>query len=164
MKKKMLSILSILSILSVSSYADELSGEQKLACEAILCLSSPTSPPQECARSLNAFYSIKAIIGKHHRIKKSLSSMRKAFLQQCPASDDSGSSFHQLINDLYPVIENGMCTADWLNKKYDFVTKPENNNIDAKILRYQRIITRLPQICLTLQKNDIIGSRYSKRS
>jgi len=48
----------------------ELSGDTKLACEAILCLSSGTRP-SECAPSIRRFFSI-----KHKKLHKQLSPFR----------------------------------------------------------------------------------------
>ena len=39
--------------------ADELTGDTKLACEAILCLSS-SERPSECSASLSKYFSIRA--------------------------------------------------------------------------------------------------------
>ncbi|KJJ15786.1 MULTISPECIES: TrbM/KikA/MpfK family conjugal transfer protein [unclassified Neisseria] len=57
-----------------------LTGDKKYACEAITCLTSPTTPPTECRPSLHRFYSIQFKYG-HDTI-----SARRRFLQQCPAS------------------------------------------------------------------------------
>lgn len=61
--------------------ADLLSGDTKSACEAILCLSS-AERPEECAPSLNRYFSINAKKWKD-TIKK-----RENFLKLCPASGD----------------------------------------------------------------------------
>lgn len=60
--------------------ADVLTGDKALACEALLCLSSP-SPPSECARALKKYYSI-------HRSKSWKTRRdRLRFLNLCPKVD-----------------------------------------------------------------------------
>lgn len=71
-----------------------LEGIEKLACEAILCLSSG-SPPNECSPSLKKYFSIE---------KKKLSDTIKArrdFLAACPSSSAEG------MPSLLNVIANG---------------------------------------------------------
>ena len=57
---------------------DILTGDTRLACEAILCLSS-SSRPSECAASLKKYYSLRAKKW-HQTVTK-----RKNFLKLCPA-------------------------------------------------------------------------------
>ncbi|MBN6059378.1 TrbM/KikA/MpfK family conjugal transfer protein [Aggregatibacter actinomycetemcomitans] len=69
-----------------SSFAlEELTGDPKVACEVILCLSSPkdAAATPECHPPLKQFYSIKAKKWKD-TLKK-----RKNFLKLCPSSDDN---------------------------------------------------------------------------
>ncbi len=85
--------------------ADILTGDTRLACEAILCLSSGTRPG-ECSASLSRYFGIQ---------KKKLSDTLKArrnFLELCPASEDS-----QAMKDLVKAISQGAgrCDADSLN-------------------------------------------------
>lgn len=61
--------------------ADLLGGDERLACEAILCLSSGERPT-ECSASLSRYFSISAKKWKD-TIKK-----REKFLKLCPASGD----------------------------------------------------------------------------
>ncbi|SCC04113.1 MULTISPECIES: TrbM/KikA/MpfK family conjugal transfer protein [Snodgrassella] len=60
-----------------------LTGDTRLSCEAILCLSTGTRP-NECALSLKRYFSINA---KHmsDTIRK-----RKNFLKLCPSSNEQG--------------------------------------------------------------------------
>lgn len=85
--------------------ADELTGDTRLACEAILCLSSG-SRPSECSPSLSRYFGIN---------KKKLSdtlSARQDFLSLCPASEDSKE-----MRDLVRAISQGAgrCDAVSLN-------------------------------------------------
>ena len=90
MKMKSFSAFALTTILiplsSFSTFASDnsafklLTGDKKYACEAITCLTSPTTPPIECRPSLHRFYSIQFKYG-HDTI-----SARRRFLQQWPAS------------------------------------------------------------------------------
>ena len=82
-----------------------LGGDQGLACEAILCLSSGTRP-NECQRSLNRYFSI-----NEKKISDTIRA-RKNFLQLCPSSNDKG------MPDLVNAIANGAgrCDARELNR------------------------------------------------
>ena len=78
--------LMLLATLSFSEETYEtLTGDTKLACEAVLCLSSP-SRPSECDPSLKRYFSITA--------KKAGDQARKrqSFLDQCPKDQNSQSS------------------------------------------------------------------------
>lgn len=59
---------------------DELTGDIRLACEALLCLSS-SERPNECAPSLSRYFSISAKKWKD-TVKK-----RRNFLNLCPTSN-----------------------------------------------------------------------------
>ena len=56
--------LALCSMSQVSHAVDELTGDTKTACEALLCLSSPKDAAKtpECHPPLNKFYSIRAKI------------------------------------------------------------------------------------------------------
>ena len=70
---------------------DLLTGDAKLACEAILCLSTGNRP-SECNPSINKYFSI--VASKPHKtIAK-----RRAFLQLCPTAGDATVS--QTIEDI----------------------------------------------------------------
>lgn len=84
---------------------DVFSGDTRLACEAVLCLSSG-SRPSECAPSLSRYFGINM---------KKLSDTLEArldFLRLCPASGDS-----QAMDDLVRAISQGAgrCDAAALN-------------------------------------------------
>lgn len=85
MKKNLTFWLSGILFLSSGVYAEDLlTGDTKLSCEAILCLSSSTRP-SECNPSLNRYFSISAKKWKD-TVKK-----RKSFLQLCPTGGDASS-------------------------------------------------------------------------
>ena len=109
MKIKLFSFLASLGLFfsSASSFADEnlLTGDTKLACEAILCLSSGDKP-SECHPSLDRYFNI---------TKKKMSDTikaRKGFLNMCPSSNEEG------MPSLISAISQGAgrCDADELNR------------------------------------------------
>ena len=85
--------------------AQELTGDTKLACEAILCLSSGTRPG-ECNPSLNRYYGI-----SHKKWSDTVKS-RKAFLNLCPTARADAK-----MQSLISAMANGAgrCDADSLN-------------------------------------------------
>ncbi len=84
---------------------DLLTGDTKLACEAILCLSSGTRP-SECNPSLKRYFSI------HHKKPHKTISARLDFLNLCPTSGEPG------IKELNRALANGAgrCDAKELNR------------------------------------------------
>jgi hypothetical protein len=103
-----LSIIAIALIVSSLAYsaddANLLTGDQRLACEATLCLSSGTRP-SDCQPSLRRYFSINAD-NMSDTIKE-----RRNFLKLCPSSSDNGMP--ALVN----AIANGAgrCDAKKLN-------------------------------------------------
>lgn len=98
---------------------DVLSGDKKLACEAVLCLST-SSRPSECNSSIKKYYSI------HKRKLSDTRKARKNFLKLCPSSSEQG------MPSLVDAIVNGAgyCDAEYLNQQttiyyrlYDFYSK-----------------------------------------
>ncbi|ADU91071.1 TrbM/KikA/MpfK family conjugal transfer protein [Taylorella equigenitalis] len=108
-KKKALVGLTALAISPIFSlaYADDdlLTGDVRLACEAILCLSSGTRP-SECSPSLHKYFSI---FNKKKPWKTPL--MRIDFLNLCPASHEVGMA--SLIEAI--AYGAGYCDANILN-------------------------------------------------
>ncbi len=109
MKLKLLSCLAGICVFftSTASFADEntLTGDTKLACEAVLCLSSGDKP-NECNPSLDRYFNI---------TKKKMSDTikaRKNFLNMCPSSDHEGMP--SLINAISQGA--GRCDAGELNR------------------------------------------------
>ncbi|AVK81272.1 conjugal transfer protein TrbM [Campylobacter fetus subsp. testudinum] len=89
MKKQILAVITALCLASSLNASGEqtktspvkndeiLTGDVKLACEALLCLSSPHRP-QECAPALQKYFSIK--FKKAWKTEQA----RKDFLKLCP--------------------------------------------------------------------------------
>lgn len=86
MKKNLVTVVALVAALGAGATSataqDVLTGDTRLACEAILCLSSGTRP-SECAPSLSRYFSIK---------KKKFSDTIRArldFLNLCPVANQS---------------------------------------------------------------------------
>jgi hypothetical protein len=69
--------LALIAAAANASAEQPLTGDVKLACEALLCLSS-TTQPQECNPALEKFFSIKRFRASSTR------SDRRKFLSLCP--------------------------------------------------------------------------------
>lgn len=104
--KGFLVAVSLSAVASFSVYADmELTGDTKLACEALLCLTTSTRPSQ-CRPSIEKFFSIqKKYIWDTIR-------GRTDFLDLCPTSSSS-SEMKELLNAL--VNGSGRCDAASFN-------------------------------------------------
>lgn len=103
---------------------DILSGDERTACECVLCLSSGTRP-SECTPPLQKYFSIKAK-KMSDTIKK-----RKNFLELCPAANET-PEMKALVN----AIANGAgrCDAAELNKA--MAREIEAVYCDGKIIQY----------------------------
>lgn len=84
---------------------DVLTGDTKLACEAILCLSTGDRP-HECAASIKRYFDI-----RHKKFHKTLEA-RRNFLNLCPSSNEA--NMPGLIDAL--VNGAGRCDANELNR------------------------------------------------
>ena len=62
----------------------QMGGDERLACEALMCLVNPASQPSECQSALKKFHSIK------HKHGHDTITARRNFLKKCPAQDRSG--------------------------------------------------------------------------
>lgn len=126
--KKVL-FLSLLLVFALNIKANELkldylTGDKKLACEALLCLASPTKP-SECNPSLARYFGIK--------LKKPGDTInaRRNFLKQCPASSEvPDSEMERYVNEIAPNVDEE-CSIYALNHK-----------IERTILRKERVCTR----------------------
>jgi hypothetical protein len=82
-KSMILIALMAVSLFTSSSQAENiLTGDSRLACEAILCLSSNTRP-NECSPSLSHYFGIRT-----KKWKDTVKARRK-FLNQCPKANQS---------------------------------------------------------------------------
>ena len=112
MKRVICALALLLALSSEAVAGDILTGDTRLACEAILCLSSPARPG-ECGPSLDRYFGIK---------KKKWGDTVKArrnFLNKCPTATESDVML-SLTNALS--YGAGMCGADELNARGRWVT------------------------------------------
>lgn len=128
--------------------ADFLTGDTKLACEAVLCLSTG-SRPSECSPSIKKYFSI-----NHKKLSDTIKG-RRNFLNMCPASKDEGMP--SLINAL--ANGSGRCDANSLNQLNRYtVTVREKQKVGNRWDDYiwvtkQEIRYRnnMPSYCKTLK-------------
>lgn len=152
--KVLLKILLTYLILNSATFAaDEFTGDTKLACEAILCLSSGTRP-SECMPSLTKFFSIIA--------KKPWETiqLRKNFLQLCPTDQniDINHDYANLIDTLSET--SSSCDADTLNKNIEEHRVIADGNRITKI----RVNPNMPDYCVKLARHhytDIKRLKYT---
>lgn len=96
------------------SQAEELTGETRLACEAVLCLSSSLRP-SACSPALRHYFDIKRYRKGVLNWGKTINA-RKAFLGLCPASSSTDTAdMPALINDI--AHGAGRCDAAFLNQQ-----------------------------------------------
>lgn len=141
MKSKIVAIsLFFLPVLSQAD-APVFTGDVKLACEAVLCLSSGTRP-SECAPALSRYFGI------NKKFWSDTVNARKNFLQLCPTSSDAGMP--ELVN----AIANGAgrCDAAYLNKFLYETKRQERCSGSGKdpscwYETYYRIKNELPSYC-----------------
>ncbi|MEX9225576.1 TrbM/KikA/MpfK family conjugal transfer protein [Providencia rettgeri] len=141
MKKKLFALGFLISPLISYADAPVFTGDVKLACEAVLCLSSGTRP-SECAPSLARYFGI------NKEFWSDTVRARRNFLDLCPASSDAG------MPELVGAIANGAgrCDANYLNKQlYEEkeVQHCSGSNKDPDCWRetYYRIKNELPNYC-----------------
>lgn len=79
MKTKQFALATTLALATIGTANAQgvLTGDTRLACEAILCLAAP-SKPSECNDSLKKYFSIK------HKKAKDTTKARQNFLNLCP--------------------------------------------------------------------------------
>jgi hypothetical protein len=119
--KRMLVLLAVAATAfsaRAESIAEELTGDEKLACEAVLCLSSGQRP-SECAPSLRRYFDITKSTWDR------TVDAREDFLNKCPASS-SDNNMRQLVSAISRGA--GRCDAAGLNTTlrtfvYDYHTE-----------------------------------------
>lgn len=138
--------------LPATLFAETLSGDAALACEAVLCLSSGTRP-QECAPSLARYFGI-----SHKKIHKTIEA-RKSFLHLCPTGGVEGMP--QLIDAIAEGA--GRCDAAELNRvmrrtitvrECRAVSKPANGLFSGSLKQQT-------QECSDVQKSVVLNAKPS---
>jgi hypothetical protein len=112
-KLRFISLVGVLAgslVGSTSVFAQqgqELTGDPKLACDAILCLSSGTRPG-ECGPALSRYFGI------DYKYWSDTVKGRRNFLNQCPtAQDTSSANMPQIVDNI--ANSAGRCDAAYLN-------------------------------------------------
>ncbi|ASI88311.1 IncQ plasmid conjugative transfer protein TraQ (plasmid) [Campylobacter jejuni] len=140
--KKLSLIASLLLFIGSNAFADDiLTGDTKLACEAILCLSSGTRPA-ECGPSLARYFAI------HFKKPWKTIDARKAFLNLCPIQNDTNVEdlvLKNLVDDVLPSSDPRQCTPNYLNTQVE--TKRSYSTFG--IMSY-RINPNMPNFCHAL--------------
>jgi len=159
--KKNLIIKLILgaSILANLSYAeDNFTGDKKLACEAILCLSSG-SRPSECNPSIKRYFGINA-----KKWKDTLKN-RKSFLSLCPSTDfvsnnqsgDDEKEYSKLIDILVNLKDD--CSIEKLNSELEYKTlkstyQDSYDDWGRKTIDWVRPVSILSESCKQLMSSN----------
>ena len=130
---------------------NELTGDTRLACEAVLCLSSSTQPG-ECAPSLARYFGIK--FDKPWETIKA----RIDFLSMCPAHNEPGMS------SLIVAIANGAgkCDSAFLNRfnKIEMVRKEckkvgwYDHDQSCTTTQVELISNKNPDYCLVYENHE----------
>jgi hypothetical protein len=92
-RKVIISAVLLSSIPFSANAQAELTGDTRSACEAILCLASPTRPT-ECAAAIARYFSISL-----KRFSQTVRA-RRSFLQLCPTVDSQ--TIEQIVNNYLP--------------------------------------------------------------
>lgn len=121
--------------LAGAASAQSLTGDTKLACEAILCLATGR-PPGECTPSLRKFFSI----WTRNTLRD-----RRNFLDLCPTAQDSGTK------SLVAAIADGagQCDAASLNANLQYSCGSGDNGISC-------ISNLMPQVCKTYAQHPLV--------
>ena len=148
MKKVLLSVLAFGIVSSNAIELNMLSGDTKLACEAMLCLASPVKP-SECSAALARYFSIDA--------KKwaQVVTKRKNFLNLCPVDATTDPEMYKYKNDILVNLD-GECSVTSLNQRIEQtilrteqICENSSNCTEIKIYGY-RINPKLNNSCKLL--------------
>jgi hypothetical protein len=152
MKKKLNGLMAVFLCLiglssnpSLAATNDYLTGDTKLACEALLCLSAAaTGRPSECIPSVTKFFSLD-FTNPADTIKA-----RTDFLNMCPSSNEAG--MQDLINSLVKG-----CFASDLNKLVDIKRVPDNSEKGYHEVKVIRNV--MPDYCVADPKAVFVGKQ-----
>ncbi len=128
MKRTLVSMLAMLAMFGPTR-AQTLGGVERLACEALLCLSSGTRP-SECSPALAHYFGIQK------RIMPDTIEARFSFLRMCPMGMWPGE-----MTELADAISRGAgrCTADELNLLLRFLNSNQQEEIRSTMPDYCRV-------------------------
>lgn len=141
MKQKILisALTAVILASSLEANSEILGGDAGLACEAILCLSSPARP-SECQRSLAKYFSI------HFSKPWKTINARKQFLSLCPEGSMT-PEMKQQVEDLSRL--TGFCSVDELNANIEKkkVGTSQNSMGMTRVLYNYRISPEMTENC-----------------
>lgn len=132
----------------------ELTGDVRLSCEAILCLSS-AQKPGECQPSLSRYFSIKA-----KKLKDTIKK-RKDFLKLCPVGDDAekDGEFVKLRDEFLAQVDN-TCDVNMLNSNIEYKGEEICGEHRCKIKpEYARVSDKLDKSCQFLMSSAYTNIR-----
>lgn len=147
MRKRIIFLSVIVGFIgTMPAHSDDtfFTGDVRLSCEAVLCLSSGTRP-SECSPSLKRYFSI-----NHKKLSDTINA-RRDFLKICPASNQD-DKMRTLVND----ISNGAGRCDAASLNLSLMAW--NWNSDERI-----ISNKMPDYCSSYANNtytDINTARY----
>ncbi|EAK9927339.1 conjugal transfer protein TrbM [Campylobacter jejuni] len=152
-KKATLILATIL--LTSNAFADDiLTGDTKLACEAILCLSSATRPA-ECGASLARYFAI------HFKKPWKTIDARKSFLNLCPIQNDTNVEdlvLKNLVDDVLPSGNPDECMPNYLNSQIQ--RKSHKVNLFGGI--DYRVNPNMPSFCYGLINHQYTDYKMPK--
>ncbi len=139
-------LIAFLPLFSVQA-EDILSGDKRLACEALLCLASGQRP-DECDNAIRKYFSI------HERKPSDTLKARRNFLKLCPTDGQD-----ELINALAEGAGN--CDADELTFKLNrYIVETKMPSDDGYSPWDRNILRAIPSYCLTYQ--TVLNSGYGQ--
>lgn len=147
MKKFLISVAIASFVFSSLNAEDLLTGDTKLACEAILCLSS-SEKPSECEPSLHRYFSI------HYKKWSKTLNARKSFLKLCPVGEDGekDKEFRNLRDNILVQIQDP-CDINSLNSRLEKTFKADDGGLNKLFSFKIRINPNLPQSCKLLMSS-----------
>ena len=159
LKKLLIASATTLALSSTAYASDVLTGDARLACEAILCLSSSVQPA-ECAPSLKRYFDIRVYRKGVFNWSRTINA-RKAFLAICPASNSIDTAdMPKLIDDIAKGA--GRCDASYLNNQLkQRKTRKEcshgdgSDNDICRNIEYFLISDKKPNYCVNYESNDL---------
>lgn len=143
---KLFGLLSIFFSITVSA-SEELTGDTKVACEVILCLSSSTRP-SECNAPISKYFSIRVYHHGSFSPSRTIKA-RKNFLNLCPVSNHD-NKMSSLVEAMSNQLDENLCKASQLNKTVD------------KYHGQYRITTTLPSYCNALFNHEYTNLKLPK--
>jgi len=135
-------MLGVMTLSTTPAHAEGFTGDVRLACEAILCLSTGQRPG-ECSPSLSRYFGITA------KTLSKILTKRRNFLNLCPAANVDGN-MRSLVNAI--VNGAGRCEAAALNASLRVWRNDDYSHNDGKPQTY--IHNNLPPYCSAYGGND----------